>query len=1618
MINKKIFSLSGISSEGQRVSRINARVGIKLPDEDQILTISLPVNKHGEVILPAGIDPNITVIDAQIETNQGEFIQKLDISSFQLGDLTENDIPSFEPDAELISVLQPRRPVINANWSRRGKFSVLGLGKYRFEGYQFFAHSITLPNLKKILETFSIDVDTSESWIHISDTVQKSLSLQKYRGGNISFDGAFSIDLSVAKAAVGWVWILTGPKTIIGFREDDPVLEKDINIAIILPIDAVPDVVESATDDQTGKEACSDCNTAPPLDASEAQLIEHAELFNDDPGPFCQPFKNPERILGEKRFSTILRVDQPEIAAAAGIEAKRKAEIFEDAVEGAVENGLGDFQINVDSISNFVATRGNISDVLFSPLSKEKQRKGRQVPSGLTLIDWEGDTSGSQAVSVARGHILEWRVRWRSNGYSLGNVAHTLTLAPRQIKRIMKVDFERRERAIRRESLESADEVDQSTTSARDYADVVSGHLNEWAQGSSKSSTTGAAAGIGFAAPGFAIGGGVTHGSAKSSSQTSGEKNVSASEEQKLRDAIRQHGESIRSLESTIVTEISQEETTEAVSEVISNPNFCHSLTVVYYNILRHLRVDTELGGLTECLFVPFAITPFHETFKVAGKGEFKSPDVQRLIRHHDVFERYLKNKRLKWVLPYLNDYANQFIDINGEETIPDEARTQQHLTSLRGVLSIKLDIHSPLQGDEDEKAIKDLQASASDLKQRAAFLAKYISSAFSPFAPLISKSIADVSSKLSALSPEEREKVFQRDIAPSIAQNFCDKLTLSIKGNPVVADFTLDTYYQQGKTLKVYFSVSRDQLDTITRENIEEVIIKAESNYHLPLYSVANITSAKIKFSTDYYQRSVSTGRIADDLVVVPPNVITNSGIHNTQVMVNDTAQLEFPASAWERRNLRNDIKRDINKLTEHIDSHLHFYHKAIWWMMDRDELYTLLDGYVLSENNGRSIASVVERSPVAILGNTLVFRVARGASINDEERSLEDIFKDYQDDSRKSDPMRISLPTGGLYAQALKDECEACEEHYGNTDWVLEREEVMPQEIDAGLLSSRRAEPQNLTPTDLPDSIINIQNAPAAPAPSGLQGAFNALSNPNNFRDMAGLAGTQANARAAMQSASALASQFGNLATQSHLASKKMDADAAAISRTKQKEDNNEVPDGTTERLAKNLDLGVPELELSPDLEKTFSFAEGNNKEIALETATGKGGHKLSIKPSGSVLQGEGAEYINVSTGSSGSALSRSANPPISVDDPLNSDFIMSHAFFNSYKSEQEYLGAFPNQGPVERIDSKERERAKKRGYIFQANSVVGQHILTEGKGQVRLLTYLIYDFPVGESSIPIEDLKPLSDLLVSRADAFRKLHIGLEIIVLGASDATGNEEDNSQLRLDRANNVAALLQSQKYKITHIEASEGIAPENHNELGRALNRAVTIHERAIKLETKDIKRKAAVIKSIPAIAKAKMKAKASNGDVDASIGLVILELYESNGDLTVLLKDKATEYYDVYVPSVTSDNPLYRADNFFIDMRIHIKKEIEVAPNELLATDAELAAEELVDLLLNISSMTYSGISRHVHYSGLSTFRSTNSVSVMTGEIEKRLNDNNSIYGRASEKISPLIEPYKVRL
>ncbi len=108
---------------------------------------------------------------------------------------------------------------------------------------------------------------------------------------------------------------------------------------------------------------------------------------------------------------------------------------------------------------------------------------------------------------------------------------------------------------------------------------------------------------------------------------------------------------------------------------------------------------------------------------------------------------------------------------------------------------------------------------------------------------------------------------------------------------------------------------------------------------------------------------------------------------------------------------------------------------------------------------------------------------------------------------------PFRVSVPTRGVFAEAVQGACNACEKKDETRFWRWEESPVpdSPTEIAPIDTSSRRAAPSDLTAKDLPAPIVNIQNAPAAPAPTGLGAAMELLGKSGIFKDMTGLEGTQ---------------------------------------------------------------------------------------------------------------------------------------------------------------------------------------------------------------------------------------------------------------------------------------------------------------------------------------------------------------------------------------------------------------------------------------------------------------------------------------------------------------------------
>lgn len=127
--------------------------------------------------------------------------------------------------------------------------------------------------------------------------------------------------------------------------------------------------------------------------------------------------------------------------------------------------------------------------------------------------------------------------------------------------------------------------------------------------------------------------------------------------------------------------------------------------------------------------------------------------------------------------------------------------------------------------------------------------------------------------------------------------------------------------------------------------------------------------------------------------------------------------------------------------------------------------------------------------------------------------------------------DPMHISVPTKGVFAEAMMGKCNSCEVIDEKRFWRWEQSPIpdSPTAINPISLDSRRADPGNLQPAPLANPVVNIQNAPAAPDPSGIGGVLELLGKGDSFRDLTGLTQNQQNALEGLKQSMSTAQSFG---------------------------------------------------------------------------------------------------------------------------------------------------------------------------------------------------------------------------------------------------------------------------------------------------------------------------------------------------------------------------------------------------------------------------------------------------------------------------------------------------------
>lgn len=254
-----------------------------------------------------------------------------------------------------------------------------------------------------------------------------------------------------------------------------------------------------------------------------------------------------------------------------------------------------------------------------------------------------GDAFGFTKPGI--GALLTMAQSWYAQGVALGQLLHSVALAPGESTRIAMIDWSRRSTGKQDETVSETESLSNVTEHSRALSEVTSAVAQEAQSGFSEteaqsfSRQSGSAGGFSLGPITIGESGGsarsITH--AMSFSSSSGRRDLSASMTQNVVDRTQQHANAARNRRATVVKEISQTERDQVSSRVVTNYNHMHALSVQYYEVVQIYRVSVALTRVEKCLFIPMALVDFRNPnlvrqFKDALRTAAIDPDAAALL--------------------------------------------------------------------------------------------------------------------------------------------------------------------------------------------------------------------------------------------------------------------------------------------------------------------------------------------------------------------------------------------------------------------------------------------------------------------------------------------------------------------------------------------------------------------------------------------------------------------------------------------------------------------------------------------------------------------------------------------------------------------------------------------------------------------------------------------------------------------------------------------------------------------------------------------------------------------------------------------------------------------------
>ncbi|RJT32614.1 hypothetical protein D3227_26725 [Mesorhizobium waimense] len=710
------------------------------------------------------------------------------------------------------------------------------------------------------------------------------------------------------------------------------------------------------------------------------------------------------------------------------------------------------------------------------------------------LVDLDGPLSLSDVIGAATGFdkpavgaLITFSQSWYAQGITLGQMLHSLALAPGEATRIAVVDFTRRVTAQASESVSESEALASQTGHRRAISEVQNAVAEDMQSGGStshvESSSDSGGFGLGLSAiipVGGALLGGALGGSYQGASTTTdansrswslGKRSVTASMTQNVNDRTEQHSTSVRNRRATAVREVSESEHQQVSTRIVANYNHMHALTVQYYEVVQIYRVVAEVHTAERVLFLPIAL------------ADFSSDDMIEAYR--GVLARAALTARAR---DLLLDPTNT-IEIRPAKSFHSALIDAALQPLLLGDRMVRI-ASAPAPTDPETAPVAAAPTTAM-LARRADIAPVSLTSflagddAVVRGSSIVMRPIVRPQSS-SLFYPDEVELVaVQLEGIPASA------ITLSMVGN-ATPSLTLQA---NGPVVELATPVALGEIADISLQKQLGGVVRGLVRLHLS-FRGRRFTSPGIPVS-----------------------------------MPDSPAGTSFSAARFS-----SDTADRKAELKAHLAANRAHYSVQVFRSLSSTEVVGLLSKY---RWQGRPLVDQVEPKVLSVTGNFVVLR----APVEPEEASglgtggpqpWSRVLADRQLSPRSvKDQRMVPIPTDGVFAEAVLGRSNSAEKlditRFWN--WQDSPAPLTPPEL-APVSTESRARGETITPGQLGPATLNIVNPTNLPDPTGLSASLNALG-ALNFRDMSGLAGTQDLAGAATTGTLTATTEAGRNAT-----------------------------------------------------------------------------------------------------------------------------------------------------------------------------------------------------------------------------------------------------------------------------------------------------------------------------------------------------------------------------------------------------------------------------------------------------------------------------------------------------